>query len=256
MSKRLAGKVAIVTGAAGGIGKGIALGFAREGAKVVVNDIHEKRGKATVAEIRGAGGRAMFCRADVSDDRAVKRMVAATERAFGPVTVLVNNAIASTKAIMENDFDSLVSVGFRGAWNCSQAVLPGMKKARVGSIIQIASTNALMGIGPLHVYCGVKGALISMGRSMATAWGEFGIRVNTIAPGTIQTEIWTPIIKEHPEIHKEVVRFYPVGRLGMPGDIAHAAVFLASDESAFVSGATLPVDGALSAGLCTWPKMD
>lgn len=256
MSKRLAGKVAIVTGAAGGIGKGIALGFAREGAKVIVNDINTKLGNATVAEIHRAGGRAIFIRADVSNGEAVRKMVAAAQRAFGPVTVLVNNAIASTKAIMENDFDSLVNVGFRGAWNCSQAVVPGMKKAGVGSIIQVASTNALLGIGPLHVYCGVKGALISMGRSMATAWGEFGVRVNTIAPGTIQTEIWTPIIKEHPEIHKEVVKFYPGGRLGMPVDIANAAIFLASDESAFVSGATLPVDGALSAGIYTWPKMD
>jgi NAD(P)-dependent dehydrogenase (short-subunit alcohol dehydrogenase family) len=256
MSTRMNGKVAIVTGAGGGIGKGIALGFAREGAKVVVNDINSKAGKGVVAEIRKAGGEAMFVRADVSKEAQVKKMVAATVRAYGKVDVLVNNAIASTKAIMENDFDPLVEVGLRGTWNCCQAVLPEMKKAGRGSIINITSTNASMGVGPIHVYCGVKGGLASMGRSMATQYGRFGIRVNIIAPGTIQTEIWTPIIKQHPEIHKEVLKFYPVGRLGKPEDIAYAAIWLASDESTFVSGAIIPVDGGLSAGFYTWPQMD
>ena len=157
---------------------------------------------------------------------------------------------------MESDFDSLVEVGLRGAWNCCRAVIPEMKKTGVGSIINIASTNALMGVGPLHVYCGVKGGLISMARSMATTHGKDGIRVNIIAPGTIQTEIWGPIIKEHPNIHKEVVKFYPVGRLGKPEDIAYAAIWLASDESTFVTGALIPVDGGLSAGFNTWPQMD
>lgn len=256
MSTRMSGKVAIVTGAAGGIGKGIAAGFAREGAKVVVNDVNEKLGTATVEEIKKAGGNAMFFRADVSKDAQVKDMVVATVRAYGKLNVLVNNAIASTKAIMESDFDALVEVGFRGAWNCCQAAIPEMKKAGGGSIINIASTNALMGIGPLHVYCGVKGGLISMARSMATTYGKDQIRANIIAPGTIQTEIWTPIIKEHPNIHKEVVKFYPVGRLGKPEDIAYAAIWLASDESTFVTGALIPVDGGLSAGFHTWPQMD
>jgi len=256
MSNRLAGKVAIVTGAAGGVGKGIAEGFAREGARVVVNDINAQPGRATVAGIKKLGGEAMFFRADVSKEAQVRKMVAATVRAYGKVDVLVNNAIASTRAILENDFDALVGVGLRGAWNCCQAVIPEMKKAGRGSIINITSTNASMGIGPIHVYCGVKGGLASMGRSMATTYGKFGIRVNIIAPGTIQTEIWTPIIKQHPEIHKEVVKFYPVGRLGKPEDIAYAAVWLASDESAFVTGAVVPVDGGLSAGFYTWPQMD
>jgi NAD(P)-dependent dehydrogenase (short-subunit alcohol dehydrogenase family) len=252
----MTGKVAIVTGAGGGIGKGIAIGFAREGAKVIVNDVNDKLGPAAVEEIKKAGGEAMFLQADVSNEAKVKEMVATAIRAYGTVNVLVNNAISSTKAIMESDFDSLVNVGLRGTWNCSQAVIPEMKKTGVGSIINIASTNALMGIGPIHVYCGVKGGVISMGRSMATQYGKFGIRVNIIAPGTIQTEIWTPIIKEHPNIHKEVVKFYPVGRLGKPEDIAYAAIWLASDESTFVTGALIPVDGGLSAGFHTWPQMD
>jgi 3-oxoacyl-[acyl-carrier protein] reductase len=256
MSNRLAGKVAIVTGAAGGIGKGIAAGFGREGARVVVNDINEQTGNATVEEIRKAGGDAMFVRADVSEEAQVGELVAATLGAYGRLNVLVNNAISSTRSILENDFDSLVGVGLRGTWNCCRAVIPEMKKMGGGSIINIASTNALMGVGPIHVYCGVKGGLISMGRSMASTHGPDGIRVNIIAPGTIQTEIWTPIIREHPEIHREIVKFYPAGRLGKPEDIAYAAIFLASDESAFVSGAVLPVDGGLSAGIFTWPKMD
>jgi NAD(P)-dependent dehydrogenase (short-subunit alcohol dehydrogenase family) len=250
------GKVAIVTGAAGGIGKGIAEGFAKEGAQVVVADVNEETGQQTVTEIRNGGGEATFVGTDVSDEAQVKEMVAATVSAYGKVNVLVNNAISSTKSILENEFDPLVNVGFRGTWNCCNAVIPEMKKAGVGSIINIASTNALMGVSPLHVYSGVKAGLIGMGRSMAVDLGKFNIRVNIIAPGTIQTEIWTPIIKEHPEIHKEVVKFYPVGRLGKPEDIAYAAIWLASDESSFVTGATIPVDGGVSAGIYTWPKMD
>src|SRR6185295_18881682 len=117
-----------------GIGKGIAEGFAREGAKVVVNDVNEKLGNAAVAEIRQAGGEVSFFRADVSDEAQVKEMISTAARTYGAVSVLVNNAISSTKDILTNNFDSLVGVGLRGTWNCCQAVIPEMKKAGVGSI--------------------------------------------------------------------------------------------------------------------------
>ena len=253
MSNRLAGKVAVITGAASGIGKGIAIQFAREGAQVIVNDLNRARGDAAVAEIKKRGGQARFIRADVRSKSQVNRMIASVVRVCGKIDILVNNAISNTVSITSNDFEAVVSVGLRGTWNCCQAVLPEMKKISGGSIINIASVNALLGLSPIHVYCGVKGGIVSMGRSLATALGKFGIRVNMIAPGTIQTEIWAPILKQHPNVHRQLVKFYPVGRLGTPQDVAYAAVWLASDESTFVNGAVIPVDGGLTAGIHTWP---
>jgi NAD(P)-dependent dehydrogenase (short-subunit alcohol dehydrogenase family) len=141
-----------------------------------------------------------------------------------------------------------VAVGFHGAWLCMQAAIPEMRRAGGGSIVNIASVNALMAFSTEHVYSGVKAGIIGMSRSLACEVGRAGIRVNCICPGTIVTEIWQPQIDADPGLLDRLVKLYPIGRLGKPEDIANAALFLASDEASFVTGSVFVIDGGITAG--------
>lgn len=243
---RLKDKVAVVTGAGSGIGRAIAIRFAQEGAKVVVDDVNEKGGQATVERIQSAGGTAAFVRADVSNAADVERLFATARKKFGAVNVLVNCAICSTEDVEQNRWQPNVNVGMLGAWQCMQAAIPQMKEVG-GGIVNVSSVNALMGFANEHVYSGVKAGIIGMSRSLAGEVGKFGIRINCICPGTIVTEIWQPIIDRDPGVLERLVKLYPIGRLGKPEDIAHAALFLASDEASFVTGAVFVIDGGISA---------
>ena len=244
---RLANRVAIVTGAARGIGRAIAIRLASEGCRVVVDDIDAAGGNETVKKITDSGRQALFVAADVSKEQDVQDLVATTEKTFGVPGILVNSAICGLPAIIGNQFDPNVEVVLHGAWLCMQAVIPGMRASGGGSIVNISSVNAFMGFGRAHVYSAIKAAIIGMSRSMCSELGPDKIRINCICPGTVLTEIWQERIEKDPGIVDRLARLYPLGRLGKPEDIANAALFLASEESSFMTGSVMVVDGGVTA---------
>jgi NAD(P)-dependent dehydrogenase (short-subunit alcohol dehydrogenase family) len=244
---RLSSKVTIVTGSGSGIGRATAIRFAAEGARVIVNDINAAGGEETVRRIKDAHGQGVFVQADVADKNAVANMVERAVATYGVPEILVNVAICSRDAIAENEWSPNIEVGLHGTWLCSQAVLPGMKSLGRGSIVNISSVNALMGFGNTHVYSGVKAGIIGFSRSLCGEVGKHGIRINCICPGTIVTEIWQPLIEQDPGIVDRLKALYPLRRLGKPEDIANAALFLASDESSFATGAVFVIDGGVTA---------
>ena len=250
---RLHDKIAIVTGAGRGIGKAIALRFAEEGAKVIVDDVNDAIGEATVSTITDAGGEALFANADVSDATEASTLISKAVDAYGAVDILVNNAICSTEDVLNNNWEANLSVALQGTSHCSNAVVPIMQKGNGGSIVNIASVNGLIGLQGIHAYSAAKGGVIALTRSMAVAHGKDNIRVNCICPGTVQTEVWEPMIERNPNILDEITPWYPLGRIGKPADIANAALFLASDEASFATGAVFVIDGGLTAGNHQFP---
>jgi len=218
-----------------------------------VDDINQEKGLAVVEEIRAADGEALFVRADVSQEEEVNNLVGQAVEAFGRLDILVNNAVCDSLSVLQNVWEPNFNVTLKGAWLCCQAAIPRMAEAGGGSIINISSVNALMGLGTEHVYSAAKAGMVSFTRCLAVQHGRDGIRVNCICPGSIQTEIWDELLKTRPQIWDELVRWYPLGRLGRPEDIANAALFLASDEASFATGAIFVIDGGLTAGFTGWP---
>ncbi|MYE90467.1 glucose 1-dehydrogenase [Candidatus Poribacteria bacterium] len=250
---RLNNKIAIVTGAGRGIGKAVALRFAEEGAKVVVDDVNDINGASTVSAINAAGGDALFINADVSDATQAENLISSTVDAYGTVDILVNNAICSTADVLNNNWEANLAVALQGTSHCSGAAIPVMQQKGSGSIVNIASVNGLIGLQAIHAYSAAKGGVIALTRSMAVAHGKDNIRINCICPGTIQTEVWDPMIERNPQILDEITPWYPLGRIGQPVDIANAALFLASDEASFATGAVFVIDGGLTAGNHQFP---
>ncbi len=250
---RLKDKVAIVTGAGRGIGRAIAIRFAEEGAKVVVDDVNDDIGKATVSDITDAGGEALFINADVSDATDAEKLISQSVDVYGKVDILVNNAICSTEDVLNNNWEANLAVALQGTSHCSNAVIPVMQRENGGSIVNIASVNGLIGLQGIHAYSAAKGGVIALTRSMAVAHGKDNIRINCICPGTVQTEVWEPMIERNPQILDEIIPWYPLGRIGKPVDIANAALFLASDEASFATGAVFVIDGGLTAGNHQFP---
>ena len=246
---RLQDQVAIITGAGRGIGRAIATRFAREGARVVVDDIDEKTGSAVVTEIDQAGGTAHFIEADVAVEDDVKRMMAQTLERFGALDIVVNNAIPGVEEVDCDDFDALVRVCLRGTWLCCKEAISLMKQRGGGCIVNMSSVNALIGIQNNHIYSAVKGAIVSLTRSLAVAYGRDGIRLNALCPGGVTTDQWQLPLKENPEILDDMARHYALGRLAAPEDVASAALYLASDESSYMTGSVQVIDGGLTAGL-------
>lgn len=255
MAGRLTNKVAIITGGGSGIGRASAELFAREGAAVGVLDVRAEAAEETAAAIRAAGGRALGLGADVTNDAQVRAATDAVIAEFGDVAILYNNAgIGSTGAVdvaEEDDWDRCFNINAKGTFLCSRAVVPSMLNAGRGSIINQGSVAALVGVANFAAYCAAKGAVVALTRSMSIDLAPRGIRVNAIAPGTIYTPLMEPMLiaRGGGDLQKGLemtLTKYPIGRLGDVGDIANAALFLASDEAAFVTGSTLTADGGMT----------
>jgi meso-butanediol dehydrogenase/(S,S)-butanediol dehydrogenase/diacetyl reductase len=241
----------IVTGGGSGIGRAMAKRFAAEGALVVVADVVGTRAEAVVTEIHSDGGTAIARQADVTVAADVGAMAEAAAEAFGSVDVLVNNAgFGDADGLLEIDeatWDREVAINLKGAFLCSKTVLPGMIERRSGVIVNVASVNGLAFFAN-EAYSAAKAGMINLTRSIAVRYGAVGIRANAIAPGTIRTPLWQERVDKRPAIFEELVKWYPLGRVGEPEDVANAAVFLASDDAAWITGVVLRVDGGLLAG--------
>lgn len=246
-SMRLAGKVAIITGGGSGIGQGIAMAFAREGAKVVIAGRDQKKLDAVAREIGPAG---VAHRADVGQASDVSRLVEAAIARFDGVHILVNNAAVllpgTAESHQEKDWDQTFDVNVRGLWLLSRAVLPHMRSAGGGSIINMASVLSMVGTRNRVAYSASKGAVLALTRAMALDHAPEKIRVNCICPGIVDTEMVARFAMDD-NARRQRIAMHPIGRFGQPEDIAHAAVFLASDESGWITGAAFPIDGGYTA---------
>jgi NAD(P)-dependent dehydrogenase (short-subunit alcohol dehydrogenase family) len=247
MSSRLKNKTAIVTGAGSGIGRACALALAREGANVALVG---RRRDRVVDTAREAGASAIAIDADVSKQADIRSIVEQTVKAFGGIHVLVNNAgilhPGTVEQITEQQWDETFNINARGLWLLSRAVLPHMRNAGGGSIINMASVLGINGARLRSVYSASKGAVILLTKCMAIDHGPEKIRVNAICPSFVETELTAGYLKtvaDADAVRRERVKVHPIGRLGQPEDVAGLTVYLASDESSWVTGAVFPVDG-------------
>lgn len=251
----LAGEVAIVTGAAQGIGEAIANRLAAEGATVVIADVDEENGRQTVSDIDANGGEATFTRTDVSNSEDVTTLVDSTMRSFDRLDILVNNAGGSfdddrPHLVTEESWERNIDVNLKGAFLCSKAAIPAMAETDGGAIVHMSSVNGITGIGHT-AYSAAKSGLLSLSRNIATQYGRHGIRSNAVCPGSIETETRRREFEESGggPARSAWLDQYPLGRFGTPDDVANAVLYLVSDMGAFVTGSTLTVDGGLTAGL-------
>jgi 3-oxoacyl-[acyl-carrier protein] reductase len=246
---RLAGKVAIVTGAGSGFGEGIALRFAREGSTVVVNDINVAAGERVGASIAAEGGKAIFCAGDVSVDADVASLVRRVVETCARIDVVVNNAGTTHRnrpmlEVSESEFDRIYAVNVKSLFLTARHVVPVMRRQGGGAFITIASTAGVRPRPGLTWYNGSKGAAIVTSRSMAAELAPDRIRVNVINPVAGETGLLAEFMGgDTPELRAKFIASIPLGRLSRPSDVANAAVFLASDEADFITGACLEVDG-------------
>lgn len=249
---RLQGKTAIVTGAAKGIGRAIAELFAKESAQVVICDVDVSNGERVASLIKSQGGDAVFVQCDVSQEDQVEKLMQTTADHYGRLDILINNAARweQQSRILEVDQKmwGYVLEGTLGSvYLCSRCAIPHMAAGNWGSIVNISSVNALVGIS-LPAYTAAKGGVIALTRIIAVQYGGQGIRANVICPGTIETETVTAEFKERPDLRERLIKPVPLRRPGRPQDVAYCALYLASPESDFVTGATFVIDGGLTAG--------
>ncbi len=254
---RLENKTALITGAGGGIGRETALLFAREGAAVVVVDVNDTAGAETVRLVTDAGGRAIYQRADVSKAAECEAMIAAAERAFGALHVLFNNAGIShaddDDAINTSEavWDLTFNINVKGVWLGCKYGIPALRRAGGGSIINTASFVALLGAAtPQLAYTASKGAVLSMSRELAAVHARENIRVNALCPGPLHTELLMKYLNTPEKKERRLVHI-PMGRFGQAKEIAYAALYLASNESSFVTGTEFLVDGGITAAYTT-----
>lgn len=252
----LSGRVALITGAAEGIGKGCARVLAEAGADLVLFDIKGDLGRKTTEELSSTGVRYLFVEGDVANDATVARMAAAIDREFGALHILVNNAgfnlfkgVADTTA---DEWDRIQAVDLRALFMITKALLPLLKKANGASVINIGSVHAHLTVPDLTAYAAAKGGVVSMTRALCQELGPFRIRVNAVCPGFIMTpmnERWFAAVPDRRETMKRILGYHPLGEIGQPEDIGHLVTFLASDKAKFITGASFTVDGGLTSRL-------
>jgi NAD(P)-dependent dehydrogenase (short-subunit alcohol dehydrogenase family) len=245
---KLANKVALITGAGSGMGKSAALIFSREGAKVAAVDINEAQVKETAAEITQQGGTAISLRADVSKSEDVKRMVDETVAKFGALNIVYNNAGIEGESnfisnMTEEQFDRVIAINLRGVFLGMKYSLPHLIKAGGGSIINQASIAGLIAVRGGAGYAAAKAGVIALTRVGAVEYGRYNIRVNAICPGAIETQMAQRIRQGQPPNPKAIQRISVLGRMAEPEEIAKVALFLASDDSSFATGAPFIIDG-------------
>ena len=251
---RLEGRVALVSGSAMGIGKAIAALFAQEGAKVLAADINAEAGRVAAEEIRATGAKCVFHRTDVSAETDVQAAVAAARKEFGQdIDVLANVAGIAHEAPAHlldlADWDRILNVNLTSMFLCAKYVLPGMLVAKRGSIVNITSVQGLFGFPGYPHYAASKGGIISLTRQLAREYAKDGIRVNCIAPGTVETPMNIKVLERVPnptQLRRAWDRMHPMGRIGQPIDVACGALYLACDESSWVTGQCLSIDGGVS----------
>ena len=247
---RVEGKVALISGGAGGIGAATANLLSKEGAAVVIGDLLEEQGRNIEASINNSRGRSLFIKLDVTDEGSWSNAVEAAVSSFGKLDILVNNAGVSHRAGVEDttseDWDNVIDVNVKGVFLGTKAVIPAMRKAGGGSIINISSIYGLVGSVTSSAYHASKGAVRIFNKSTAIQYASENIRANSIHPGFVDS----PMTRAHhdsPNIYQERVAKMPLGRMGQPEDIASGILYLASDESSFVTGAELVIDGGMTA---------
>lgn len=252
---RVDNKVAIVTGAAKGIGRATAELLAREGAQVAVTDVDDDAGHDVVAAIRAAGATARYWHLDVSQEAAVKRVIDAIAEAFGGIDVLVNNAgisgvDAPTHEVSEDEWDQVMAINVKGVFFCTKHAIPHLKRRERASIINLSSVYGIVSAPDIPPYHASKGAVRLMTKTDALTYARDQIRVNSVHPGFI----WTPMVEEYLEEQGDVeaaraatAKAHPLGHIGEPDDVAHAILYLAADESKFVTGAEFVIDGGYTA---------
>jgi NAD(P)-dependent dehydrogenase (short-subunit alcohol dehydrogenase family) len=249
----LEGKVALVTGAGAGIGKAIAEAFAKEGAKVVVNDMNPSTGQAVVEGIKKGGNTAAFVQGDVSKEPDASKIVQFTVQTYGRLDILVNNAgierVKPTHELTEQEWDGVMNVNLKGCFLVSKHAVIQMLTQGSGNIINIASAAGLFGFPFLASYCASKGGVVQLTKTMALEYRPANIRVNAICPSLVKTDLGDRLMKavKAAGIPVDKMLMATQGRLGTVEEVAGAALFLASDDSSFVNGVALPVDGGASA---------
>jgi len=254
MAERLAGKVALITGAGGGQGRAAALMFAKEGAQVVVSDVKIDGGNETVQMVRAAGGQAEFIASDVSKAVQVEAAVQCAVKTYGALHIMYNNAAvlhrgdAPVTTLDEEIWHQVLDINLKGVFLGCKFAVPAIIAAGGGSIINTSSLAGLLGVGNVHAYTAAKGGVISLTRAVAMSYAKDKVRCNVICPGAVDTPMMAHVLhSENPRLREGFERGHPIGRVGTPEDIAAMALYLASDESSWVTGSVFTIDGGNSA---------
>lgn len=249
MSESLEAKVALVTGGASGIGAATAKIFAEKGANVVVSDIDEAGGRATVEQIRNAGGSAIFRRCDVANPEQVQQLINAAVGTYGHIDAAFNNAgiegdVATTPNCSIANFDLNIDVNLKGVFLCMKyQIAQFLKQGTPGAIVNTASVAGLVGAKGVPAYVAAKHGVIGLTKTAAIEFAQKNIRVNAVCPGGIRTQMLERLINEKPWLEKQMLKLQPIGRLGDPREVGRVVVFLCSDDASFVTGHAMPVDG-------------
>ena len=245
-------KVALVTGAASGIGRATAIKLAQNGAIVAVTDVNEKMGQETVSLIEEAGGAGKFYSLDVADKEAVKNTLIQIIRDFGPISLAVNNAgiggvLAPTHQVQDADWDRMMQINLSGVFYCMRAALKVMKAQRRGTIVNTASAAGIGAASRMGAYAASKHAVIGMTKTAAVEYGKYGIRVNAICPTVIETPMGDSYLSDNTDLKEMMRQSVPMKRFGQPEEVARTICWLCSEDASYLNGVALPVDGGSTA---------